>query len=166
MLMRISVFESPQLQATMLALRGMDRELAAQIRKATKTVTVNEWRAALAPHATTPLEKTVLVGSARVAVTNKNVSLKSGQLAKKLSSGAPLYSLTRGTEFGSTPRQITTSSSTGKSYKRSTGAPFRARKQTGYVAYPAAADVIPRIAALWVATVVRTFHEALDEGAQ
>ena len=162
--MQISVFESPQLQGVILALAGMDRELAAQLRKATKTVTLNEWRSAVAHEALTLFEQRVLVASARVAVRNNNVSLRSGQLAKKLSGGAPTYALTPGVEFGAGVHPIKSHSSKGKTYTRSSGSVFRKRNKAGYVVYPAAAEVIPRIAALWVQTVVRTFHEAIGGG--
>ena len=98
--MRISVFESKELQGTILALKGMEKELSAQIRKATKDVSLNEWKTELARQATTPLERKVLVGTAKVAVSNQNISLKVGA-AKRLSGGGTAYQLTPGTEFGS-----------------------------------------------------------------
>lgn len=164
--LRISAFESPQIQGTILALQGLDKELAAQIRKATKTVTLSEWQRAVAGNASTDLERRVLVATSRVAVTNTNVSLRAGQLAKKLPGGALTHELTPGVEFGSKPKRIASTSARGKGYTRKQGTVFRPRKRTGYVVYPAAAEIIPRIAALWVATTVRTLHEALDKGAR
>ena len=161
----ISVWESTELQGVLLAMRGMDKELSAQIRKATRTVTEAEWRGDLAKHASTDLERTVLVRSARVSVSNQNVTLKSGTLASKLSGGAKTFELTPSVEWGSaTGRTITSKSKKGKTYTRRQGSTFKPRKRQGYVAYPAAADAIPRLAALWVATVVRTFYEAVEKG--
>jgi len=162
--MQISVFESPQLQGVILALAGMDRELAAQLRKATKTVTAGEWSRALAAEASTEQERRVIVNTARVAVSNTNIRLRAGQLSKNLSGGAKLYELTPGVEFGGIQRPIHSTSSKGKAYTRRRGQGFRRRNKTGYVAYPAAAKIIPRIAALWVATTVRTLHEAIEKG--
>src|SRR6187402_1930874 len=104
--MQISVFESPQLQGVLLALAGMDRELAAQIRKATKTVSAGEWSRALAAEASTDQERRVIVNTARVAVTNTNIRLRAGQLSKNLSGGAKLYELVPGVEFGAIQRPI------------------------------------------------------------
>jgi hypothetical protein len=161
----ISVFESKELQATILALRGMDKELSAQIRKATKSVTQTEWQRALSSHASSSLDQAVLVKSGRVAASNKNISLKSGTLGTKLSGGAKTFELTGGVEFGAHPdKRIRSRSSKGKAYTRRLGSVFKPYKATGYVAYPAAAETIPRIAALWVQTVVRTFHEAIEKG--
>ena len=162
---RISVFESPEIQGVLLAMRGIDKELAAQIRKATKTVTVGEWRGFLAAEASTALERRTLVDSARVAVGNQNVSLRTGQLAKKTSGGGKLYQLTGGVEFGAHPgRPVRSKSGKGKAYWRKQGTGFKAPNPGGYVAYPAVAKAIPRIASLWVSTVVRTLHEAFEGG--
>lgn len=164
--MQISVFESAALQGTVLALKGMDRDLAAQIRKATKDVSQAEWTKDLARHASTTLENKVLVDTARVTVSNQNITLKAGQLKKKLHPGGPARSLlTPSVEWGSAAdRNIKSTSSLGKPYTRKQGSTFRARNRKGYVAHQAAAGIIPRIASLWVQTTVRTFHEAIEKG--
>lgn len=163
--MQISAFESAELQGTILALKGMDRELAAQIRKATRTITEAEWRKELAQEATTQAEERVLVATARTSVTNQNIALKSGAAAKKLEGGAAIHELTHSVEFGADrEHRGTSTSATGKHYERRTRRQFKGRQRTGYVVYPAAADIIPRIAALWVQTTVRTFHEAIEKG--
>lgn len=165
--MRISVFDSTHLQGTILALKGMDRELAAQTRKAVRSVSEVEWRADLARQADTLLERRVLVETARVSVTNQNVTLKAGQVTKRLASGTPRSELTPAVEFGANPaRRVRSTSRAGTSYGRRVGSGFKARKTTGHVVYPAAAQIIPRIAALFVATTVRTFNEAIEKGAR
>jgi hypothetical protein len=142
-------------------MRGVDKELGAQIRKATRTIAEGEWRAELAKKATDPLQREVLVATARVAVGDQNVTLKAGQLSKKLSNGTP--DLTPAVEFGAN-RSVTVqqASRSGSIYERHSRVQLRPRNRTGYVAYPAAAEIIPRIAALWVSTTVRTIHEAIE----
>jgi len=144
---RISVWESPQLQATILALNGMDKELAAQVRKATRSVTEAEWRTAMSAHASTRIEHSVMVRSARVTVSNQNITLKAGGMSTRHHGGGRTYELFAGTEFGS------------KRFPQ-----FKARKRSGYVFFPATADVVPRFAALWVSTMIRTLHEAFEGG--
>jgi hypothetical protein len=157
------VWDSRELQGTILALKGLDRETAAQLRKATRQLSEPEWRTAMAQESTTLLENRVLVSTARVSVTNQSVTLKAGQLTKKLSGGARIVDLTPSVEFGSSPeRRIKQHSRAGKQYTRKQGPVFRKRNRNGYVAYQAAATFIPRVAALWVQTVVRTFYEALE----
>ena len=161
----ISVFESPHIQGVILALRGMEKELAAQMRKATRSVAETEWRAILAHETDTMLENRVIVASARVSVTNTQVTLKAGQLTKKLSGGAPIFTMMPGTEWGTIPtRPVRSTSKKGKPYKRALGPVFKRRNKQGYVFGPAAAHAIPRIASLWVQTVVRTLHEAIEKG--
>jgi len=144
-MLRIDVQSSRELQALILSVRRADREVQAQIRKQTRLVTTPEWQKALAEQAVTPFEHRVLVATARVAVSNQNVRLKSATLAKKLSGGGRVNDLAKQAEFGS-----------------NRAAQFRKSNRKGYVVYPALAQIIPRIAALWVQTAVRTFHEALE----
>lgn len=165
--MRISVFESRHLQGTILALKGMDRELAAQVRKAVRTVTESEWKADLAKQAETLLEQRVLVDTARVSVTNQNVTLKAGQMSKRLASGTPRSELTPAVEWGANPaRKVRSTSRAGSAYTRRVGTAFEDRKPKGHVVHPAAAQAIPRLAALFVATTVRTFNELIEKGAR
>lgn len=165
--MRISVFDSAPLQGVILALKGAEREVAAQIRKATRQMVEPVWRQEIAQHTTGRMENRVLVDTARAAVTNQNVNLKAGHLSKRLSGGAPAYLVAPLVEFGADPTWKHEARSTrGRSYVRRMGSRFRPRNLKGYVAYPTAADVIPRIASLWVQTTVRTFYELVEKGAR
>lgn len=162
---RISVFRSPELQGVILALKGMDRELASQVRKHTRSMLTPTWKESLAQHSITRMENRVLVDTARTTVSDQNVTLSAGGLSKRLSGGAKAYELAPLVEFGTDPRRTTKATSpTGTEYRRAYGSRFRARNRKGYVAYPAAADEIPRLAALWVQTVVRTFNELIENG--
>lgn len=161
--MQISAFESREVRALIVAMRGVDKELGKQIRKATRSVTEPEWRAELAKQAHTDLQQDVLVNTAKVTVGDQNVTLKAGQLAKRLSSGARVPELTPAVEFGANRSVVVSQqSAAGTTYRRHSRHQLESRKKTGYVAYPAAAQLIPRIAALWVATSVRTIHEAAE----
>lgn len=158
------MWESAELQAVILAMKGMDRELAKQIRQATKSVSAADWTAELAHSTVDTLEQRVLVSSARVAVSDQNVTLKSGGLSKKLSGGAKVFELTHHVEFGADRSFVRggIESSRGALHKRHTRRQFKPRNTKGRVVYPAAARIIPRLAALWVQTTVRTFHEAIE----
>lgn len=165
--MRISVFQSRELQATILALRGFDRELQGQVRRATREIGQPEWQAAVGRQASTQLERAVLVRTARLQVSNQNVTLRSAVVGRQLSrGGARPNQVYGGVEFGANHagKGVTATSSRGRryTYHRNTTAQFKSRRPTGYVVYPAAAKMIPRFAALWVATTVRTFHEAIE----
>ena len=167
--MRISVFSSAELQATILALKGMDRELAKQIRAAIKTVTTPEWQEAVRGNVTDRLQTRVLSDTARVTVSDQNVMLKSAAIGKSLSGGLKPSELVHSAEFGADrnfARSYAATSSRGKQFtvhNRHTRRQFKPRNLKGYVVYPAAARIIPRIAALYVQTTVRTFYELIEK---
>lgn len=164
--MRISVFQSEKLQAAILALRGFDRTVQAQVRRHTKAIGQPEWQTAVRGRTSTRLEERVLGTTARMTVSNQNVTLKSAGVGRALSGGARPAELAQAVEFGAAPRQsrVTARSRKGKrySYTRTTGHQFRGVNRRGYAVYPAAREMIPRFAALWVQTAVRTFHEAME----
>jgi len=165
---RISVFNSKELQGTILAMKGMDRELAKQIRRVTKQIVQPVWQRAVAERAKTRLESLVLGSTARAAVSDQNVSLQSATIGRSLSGGLKPSASWHAVEFGA-DRDVyetyTTTSSRGKRYdvRRRTRRQLVTRKKTGYVVFPAVAEIIPRIASLWVQTTVRTFHEQLEK---
>ncbi len=161
----IDVGSSRELQALILSVRQANKEMQGQIRKHTKAMITPEWRKALAENALTKVDHIVLVNTARVTVSNQNVTMKSGGLAKKLSGGARAYEIAPQTEFGAPLRTIKYTGRRGaKSFpvSRLSGPQFRHENKRGWVVYPAAAAIMPRLAALWVQTAVRTFAEALE----
>jgi hypothetical protein len=165
--LRISAFSSKDIQATILAMKGMDRELAKQVRRATKEMIQSEWQRALAEESMSRMEVRVLANTGRAAVSDQNVVLSSATVGKSLAGGAKPSEIYHNVEFGadrSFARTYTATSKKGTSYKvrRRTRSQFRPRNMKGYVVYPAAARVIPRLAALWVQTTVRTFYEQFE----
>jgi hypothetical protein len=163
---RISVFESAELQATILALRGMDKELAKQIRDQTRKVVEPVWAKAVAEETTTRLEVRTFAQNTRVLVSNQTVTLKAGHIGRAFKSGTKPFELTAAVEFGADQdrvRSVTRRTKKGSvTYKRHTTHQLRPRNPKGYVVWQAAANVIPRVASLWVQTTVRTFHEAFE----
>jgi hypothetical protein len=168
MAMRISLLASDDLLATVLLLKGVDRELAKQTRAAIKTVTDAEWREAVRGNVATRLETRVLADTARVAVSDQNVTLRAGAIGKPLSGGARPSEIVHSAEFGAdqaATASYTANSSKGRAFavkNRHSRRQFRPRNLKGYVVYPAASRIIPRIAALYVQTAVRTIYEALE----
>lgn len=163
----ISVFSSPELQATLLALRGFDRDLQKEIRQQTKAVAAPVWTKAVRENANTRLEQRVLADTARVQVSNQNVTLRSAAIGRALTGGLKPSDNWAGVEFGadrSKVRSYTQRSRNGKSYtvRRHVSAQLRPRNRTGHAVMPAAAETIPRLASLWVQTTLKTFYLALE----
>lgn len=164
-MLRIDARSSRELQAIILGMRLASKEVQATARKYTRAMVEPEWRKALAEQATTRLEHATLVRTARATVSNQNIKLKSGQLAKRLSGGGRVYEISKQVEFGVTPHRITYQGRRGSKrfpVTRVVTNQFKDDNRKGYVVYQAAAGIIPRIAAVWVQTVVRTFAEALE----
>lgn len=166
--MRISVYadKAGVLRTLLAGMKRLDRDIAKHMRRETKNMVQQEWQRAVAEHADTRLEQLVLASTARVAVSDRNVKLKSAHLSKRLSGGLTPSAHYGPVEFGAAIGQssVTQRSRRGRtySYKRTTGRQFKRPNKSGYVVYPAAKNIIPRLASLWVQTMVRAFHEAAE----
>lgn len=143
--MRLSVFNSKELQGTILLVKGASREIAAEIRRRNKAVIGPVWEEAVRGEARTPLQTDVLANTTRVSVSDQNVVLSAASIGRPLAGGGSPPELAAGAEFGS------------QRFKQ-----FGTRASKGKVFYPAAAKVIPRIASLWVQTTIRTFYELIE----
>lgn len=161
-MLRISAHSSKQLQAVILATKQLDREVRKQIRQHTREVVRPEWQRAVTERADTRLAHRVLASTARAQVSDQNVQLQSARVGRALSGGLKPSIHFGAVEFGakrSEYRPIQTKRGTSK---RRTRSQFRPVKRNGYVVYPAAANIIPRIASLWAQTAARTIHEAFE----
>lgn len=159
--MRISVLVPGSPLAVLAhAMRGIDADVKREIGTRTKGPAADMWRDELNQHVETKLQGAV-ARSGAVGVTQQNVTLRAG--AGALSSGTALSDVAKATEFGMRPtRLIDTRSRKGTAYKRRGGGAFGPPRRKGYTAYPAAAQVIARIASLWVQTAHRTIHELAE----
>lgn len=165
--MRLSVYDSRDLRATIAAAKASDKDIRREMRKHTQAVARPAWERAIAERVGDLRETRALHATARVSVSDQNVTLKSAVIkGKKFSGGATAHDLFAPLEFGARRRNVTYSATSprGKRYQitRTIGAGFPAPAPKGRVVWPAAADVIPRIAALWVQTVLRTFMETIE----
>jgi hypothetical protein len=165
---RLNVLNSRELLAVLLAVRGADKAIQAQVRKHTKSIALPEWRQALAEHATTRLQHRALVSTARVAVSNQNVRLSSATVGRPLKGGLNPKTTYYAPEFGANRAKRTTYTATSRRGRqftvksRRTTQQLPPRRRAGHVFGPAVSQIVPRIAALWVQTVVRTLAEAFE----
>lgn len=160
--MRISLLIDSPLSVLMHAMQGLDSDVRREIAAQTKTVVGPIWAEETRMRPASRLQSR-LAQSATVGVTQQNVFLRAGGVGK-LSSGTGISTLALAIEFGANPnKQITTHSRKGRQYKRRLGPAFGGPRRGGHVAYPAATQAIPRIAALWIQTAVRTIHETIED---
>lgn len=164
-LLKISANTSREVRATVQGLRRVPRDLAANIRKFTKSELAPEWQRLLAGRARTVTQRRVLVDTARVAVSDQNVTLKSATVGRSLSGGLNPKDSYAGFEFGANDvAQTYTAHRNGRSFRvtRHTRRQLPRRSRTGWVVFPTAAAIIPRFASLWVQTTYRTIYDALE----
>ncbi|KNY06866.1 hypothetical protein [Microbacterium sp. GCS4] len=166
-MLRVSAYSSSELLTVLRGLRNLDRETKKQLRRNLKQIAEQAWKQTLAQHASTKLERAVLADSGRVRVSDQNVRLTSASLSRSLVGGLKPSESFGPVEFGANPRPGSTETVRSRrgnefSRKRDPNRPFKAPNRRGYVVYPSAASVIPRILAMYVQTFVRAIHEALE----
>lgn len=161
----ISVLASKELRTVIRALKTFDKEHRKMIRKVTRDAARPAWEEATRGYSDSRLQMRVISSTARVAVSDQNVTLSAGSVGRPLSKNGPKpRDVIRAVEFGSDPnRMVSSRSKNGKQYKRRMGNAFGPRNPKGNAIYPAAATVIPKFASLWVKTVIRSLHEAFEE---
>jgi hypothetical protein len=153
---RIDVNGSQALQDVILALKNSDAETRRAIRTFTKAEIVKPWLQAVLSEADTTLERRVIAGTATIAVSDQNIRIQSAAKGRPLSGGFQPKRDYAAVEFGAKHRKVTYTRK-GHRVTRNTTAQFRGRRSQGYVFYPAAREMIPRLARLWVQTVVKTY---------
>ena len=143
---RVSVLNSRELQAIIFATKAAPKTVAAEVRKATRNAIGPQWGKAVASKAKTTQQTRVIVNTSKVRVSDQSVVLTSlSSRRRALSGGLVPVEDGKGFEFGS-----------------SKASQFPRARASGYVIYPAFADIVPRALALWVQTVLRVIHEALE----
>jgi len=165
--MRLDVKKSPELLATIYAIRSLDKTIAKMTRQETKRIAAPEWTKALAERADTRLEHRVIVDTSVITVSNQNVRIQSASKGRALSGGLAPKADYPAVEFGADQTRTTTyrrRSPKGKVHTVTRHATHALKPRTakGYVFFPAAREMIPRLAALWVQTTVRTIATAFE----
>ncbi|GAB6856473.1 hypothetical protein [Microbacterium xylanilyticum] len=163
--MRIDVTNSRELLAVIYAVRSLDKTIQKMVRQETKRIAAPEWSEALRRRADSALEQKVIVGTAVVSVSNQNVRVQSANKGRPLSGGLSPKTDFPAVEYGADDDTQTYKRRSRKggthNVTRHTAAQLKRRNARGYVFGPAASEMIPRLARLWVQTTVRTIAEAL-----
>lgn len=166
-MLRVSAYSSREVLAVLRGLGNLDRDTRRHTRQSLKGMVLEAWQAALNKRADTALESRVLAKTGRARVSDQNVRLTSASLTRSLSGGLKPSESYGPVEFGANPRpaaqeRVTNRQGTTFTRTRDPNKPFKKPNRRGYVVYPAAAEIIPRILAMYVQTFVRAIHEALE----
>ena len=159
--MRIDVRGSDELQDVILALKSSDAETRRAIRTFTKARLTRPWLEAINDQASTPLETRVIAATATVAVSDQNIRIQSAAKGRRLSGGLSPKVDYGPVEFGAGHKKVPYRRK-GHRVVRNTTAQFKSKRRKGYVFYPAAQEMIPRLASLWVQTVVKTYADIFE----
>ena len=141
---RIDITKSPEWVGAIAVMKAIDKPLAAAIRKYTKAMAEPEWKKAVASRSRTRLEQRVISGTTTIAVSSSNVRVRTGAKGRPLSGGLTMSQAAPAVEFGS------------NRYKQ-----FGPRRKKGPF-FRSAEAMTPRLASLWIQTVVKTVALALE----
>lgn len=153
----ISLLVSKDMRALVTVTQNLDREVAKQLRRHTRTVAQKAFQEEIESRASTRQERKVLASTARVAVSDTNVTMRTATIGKT-STGTPASTLAAPVEFGASPDRLQGM----KGYTRRMGTRFRPPRRKGYVFFPAAGESSARLAALWFQTVYRTVADEIE----
>lgn len=165
-LVQPSVAALAEFRAVTLALKAAGKDLRKDINKATRDTINPVWRDAVSRHASTTLDRLVLVKGARIAAGNPSQAV-AGSSTKALPGGLVPAKHAAAFEFGVPNPHVYTDYSrrhprSGKVHdvrrRTMTGLPIR--KNNGRVIYPAFAETAPRMVSLWTQLIMRKVYDA------
>ncbi|WP_404311298.1 hypothetical protein LG314_07925 [Agrococcus terreus] len=167
----MDVLSNRRLQATLLALRTVDKDVRARVRQTTRQALAPDFTRQMAERTASSnqprLQGAVLVRTARIVTSDQNIRMKSAASTRRLSGGLQPSVHGKAIEFGSNRNKDTRYSRRSPKGKRHTVTrnaqnQLPTRRQKGWAFYPAVNDLSPRFLALWVQTAIRTVHEAWE----
>ena len=165
-MIRVSVGDAPdEIKAAVLAMKAADKFIRKDVATSMRTTMNPEWKSGLSQHLTgsSRLEGRVLTAGARIASGNP-AQLVTASSKRSLGSHKGIVPDKNwpGYEFGATDRTADMKSKKGKKYKRHVMRHLPPRNRRGYVIEKTVDEMLPRIAAFWVQSIVRAFMDAAE----
>lgn len=164
----LSVRDSRELQATVLAIKGADRELRREINRATVQTGNAIWKPLVEAHASRPMDARVLTAGARIKGGNPPTAIAASS-RRAIGKGRRLVPAEHwhAWEFGANREDTTTYQrrsprGTVHQVTRRTKRHLPPRTRGGRVVYPAFAEAAPRMVSLWVQLTVRLYRDAAE----
>lgn len=162
----ISVRDVRELKATVLAFARLPATIRTEINRQTRAQANPIWQGEIAEHTRSKMDALVIAKGARVKAGNPPV-LQAATSTRPIGGRLRPADEWAAFEFGANRGKRSTYDRRKKrggraKVTRHTAAQLPTRIRKGRVAYPSAAESIPRLASLWVQTVVRCVHEAAE----
>lgn len=158
---RISLLIDSPFRDMLILLRNVPNDAGKQAMKYARAQAQPIWTDEMGGRASTRIQQRVLVDSARVGATARNVFLRSGGVGR-LSTGTPVADLRVAAEFGMNPDTRVPYRRNGKVYTRRIGTMFGGRAAKGKVFYPAAREASARVLSVIIQSFRRELFDALD----
>jgi hypothetical protein len=159
---RIDIRGSRALQDVAIAINGSEPDVRRAIRAYSKSEMTRPWLEQINEEASSSVERRVISATATVAVSDQNIRIQAASKGRRLSGGLNPKEEYAPVEFGAKRGRKTTYTRKGHRVTRDTRAQFRPHQRSGYVFFPAARVMIPRLARLWVQTVVKTYADIFE----
>lgn len=149
-----------------LAINRSETYVRRAIRTFIKGELTQPWLNAINDRASTTLERRVISSTSTLTVSDQNVRIQSAAKGRTLRGGLNPKADYPAVEFGANRSKVATYRRGGRrasnSVTRHTARQLRPRNTRGYVFYPAAEAMIPRLASLIVQTVVKGYANIFD----
>ena len=161
----LRVGDARELQAAVLALKSVDRDLRSRINKATTATMGPEWKSLVASKAHTKWDQRIIVPGTRIAGGNPPTAVAANS-RRKVGRLIPAENW-RGFEFGADRNaysRYTRRSPKGKVHQveRRTMRHMPPRSPKGRIVYPSFAEIAPRMVSLWVQLIVKNVYDAVE----
>lgn len=164
------IWESKELQAAVLALKVIDRDLRKEVIKRTRELILKDWDSAVADEISTKggdiYATRLTMRNTRVKVGTQGFALQAATRGTKATSGGLIsskhYYLA---EFGADKKVVPVNGRRGATsyqYKRTVNTGFQRRVKNGRYAYKAAGKMMTRAIALYTQTTIQMVYAAFE----
>jgi len=163
----LSVYGSRELGDVVTALKAARRDIRNDIARGTREVMNPVWRQLVSERAFLRVDEKVLGTGVRIMAGNPP-TLVAAASKRRLRGGLVPAEQWHALEFGADRDAVSTytrrsrNGGTHQVKRRHTTRQLPARTRHGHVVFPAAREIAPRMAALWVQIIVRKFSDAAE----
>ena len=168
--MGVTVWDSKELQATIIALKIVGKDLRKEILKRTRELILKDWDTAVADEISTVggdiYGTRLTMRNTRVKVGTQGFTLQAATRGTKATSGGLIsskhYYLA---EFGADKKVVPVNGRRGATsyqYKRTVNTGFQRRVKNGRYAFKAAGKIMNRALALYTQTTIQMVYEAFE----
>lgn len=162
----VSVFDSTEVQATILALKVMRKDYKKEVYARTRRLILPEWNESIATRiGGDKFASQMILKNTRVKI-GQSLQLEAATKTRPTVSGGlspdPHFYLA---EFGADPKVTEVQGrrgSTRYTYRRTVNTQFKPRTKYGRYGFDAAGEMVKRSIALWVQSTWQLMYEALD----